>query len=340
MEYNRMVAYIYSYNAGQKCQNAGFAKIEVRQDILKLQINMKGAYSESCYIWSVNLFYRKNARIIGIKLGDMNIKNGVGEYRYTGSALDIEGSGINFNGIKGIYLEESGETENAEIHRGKMFASEWDDLGFTPEAVASRDWSSGNGEILVEFAGGEIAHTPEYGMEQSPEQDIQQKLRQKSQQETENRQEEKVREKQENSPEEPDAVILTAAEAPEVKTKYMSDDWFDRLSAERNRVFLFADDDLYDIIEITPDDIDRLPDTNWGLKNNSFLNHGYFQFRHLILGRMYSGEACGYFIGVPGVYTRRDRNTASMFNFNHFKFSIRSDMRLSQFGYWYRELKC
>ena len=312
MDYNRMVAYIYSYNDGQKCKNTGFAKIEVRQDILKLQINMKGAYSENSYIWSVNLFYRKNARIIGIKLGDMNIKSGVGEYRYAGSALDIEKSGIDFNGVKGLYLEESGENEKSLVRRSKMFASEWDDLGFSPDAIASRDWSKGEGEILVEFP-------------QAPS----------------------------------ESTVLTAAEVPDSKgpetkasepevpeyftaqqvTK-VSDEWFEKLSRERNHVFLFADDELYDIIEISPEDIERLPETNWGLKNNSFLNHGYFQFRHLILGRMYERENCGYFIGVPGVYSRRDRNTAAMFDFYHFKFSMRSDMRLSQFGYWYRELEC
>lgn len=59
MEYNRMVAYIYSYNDGQKCKNTGFAKIEVRQDILKLQINMKGAYSDNNCEWNVNLFTGK-----------------------------------------------------------------------------------------------------------------------------------------------------------------------------------------------------------------------------------------------------------------------------------------
>lgn len=104
--------------------------------------------------------------------------------------------------------------------------------------------------------------------------------------------------------------------------------------------FFLRIDELYDIIEITPDDIERLPDTNWGLKNNSFLNHGYFQFRHLILGKIYGGEPQRYFIGVPGIFARRDRNTAAMFGFNHFKFSMRSDVQLSQFGYWYRQLDC
>ena len=339
MEYNRMVAYIYSYNDGQKCKNTGFAKIEVRQDILKLKINMKGAYSENSYMWAVNLFYRKNARIIGIKLGNMSIRNGMGEYRYSGSALDIEKSGIDFGDIKGLYIEEARENENSALRRGRMFASEWDDLGFMPENIAARDWSSGSGEILVEFAGGKPVSTPEYGMEEkNTEPDVNKAA--------------DGEEPTSNQTEDAKEPVLTAAEVADdedmgtdepgaVPMQYRADgDWFEKLSKGRRRLFLFADDELYDIIEITPDDIDRLPDTNWGLKNNSFLNHGYFQFRHLILGRMYGKEPCGYFIGVPGVFARRDRNTAAMFGFNHFKFSMRSDMQLSQFGYWYRQLEC
>ena len=109
MEYNRMVEYIYSYNDGQKCKNTGFAKIEVRQDILKLQINMKGAYSDNDCEWNVNLFYRKNSSIIGVALGNMVIRNGVGEFRYAGNALNLENSGISFDSIKGLYIEKKSE---------------------------------------------------------------------------------------------------------------------------------------------------------------------------------------------------------------------------------------
>lgn len=293
MEYNRMVAYIYSYNDGQKCKNTGFAKIEVRQDILKLQINMKGAYSDNNCEWNVNLFYRKNSSVIGVNLGAMSIQNGVGEFKYAGNALNIEDTGVSFNDIRGLFIEKNSD----EIDRKKMYASEWDDLGFDPAGILSKDWAKAGGEIMVEFAGETQSAAPE---------------------------------------EEP---VLQAAQVPE-EPEVCNDDWYEQMSREKTHVFLFADDELYDIIEITPDDIERLPDTNWGLKNNSFLNHGYFQFRHLILGKIYGGEPQRYFIGVPGIFARRDRNTAAMFGFNHFKFSMRSDVQLSQFGYWYRQLDC
>ena len=310
MEYNRMVAYIYSYNDGQKCKNTGFAKIEVRQDILKLQINMKGAYSDNNCEWNVNLFYRKNSSIIGVTLGNMVIRNGIGEFRYAGNALNIENSGISFDSIKGLYIEKKSE----ETDRRKMYASEWDDLGFDPAGILAKDWSKAEGEIMIEFA--------REGQSVAPaEEPVLQAAEAESRPVTE-------------------TVPGTEYSDEEIQKAVCSDEWYEKLAKEKTHVFLFADDELYDIIEITPDDIERLPDTNWGLKNNSFLNHGYFQFRHLILGKIYGGEPQRYFIGVPGIFARRDRNTAAMFGFNHFKFSMRSDVQLSQFGYWYRQLDC
>ena len=310
MEYNRMVAYIYSYTDGQKCKNTGFAKIEVRQDILKLQINMKGAYSDNNCEWNVNLFYRKNSSIIGVTLGNMVIRNGIGEFRYAGNALNIENSGISFDSIKGLYIEKKSE----ETDRRKMYASEWDDLGFDPAGILAKDWSKAEGEIMIEFAGEGQSVAP-------AEEPVLQAAEAESRPVTE-------------------TVPGTEYSDEEIQKAVCSDEWYEKLAKEKTHVFLFADDELYYIIEITPDDIERLPDTNWGLKNNSFLNHGYFQFRHLILGKIYGGEPQRYFIGVPGIFARRDRNTAAMFGFNHFKFSMRSDVQLSQFGYWYRQLDC
>ena len=60
MDYNRMVAYIYSYNDGQKCKNTGFAKIEVsaaktadnsakKNHIVSSPVSQKFSYKNSSY---------------------------------------------------------------------------------------------------------------------------------------------------------------------------------------------------------------------------------------------------------------------------------------------------
>lgn len=114
---------------------------------------------------------------------------------------------------------------------------------------------------------------------------------------------------------------------------------YEKIYAEKQHVDLFSDEDVYDCVEIEPEDIKDVPNTNWGLMNNSFLNHGFYAYRHLILAKRYKQEGFDYVIGVPGVYTRRDKSMANMFGFQHFKFSTRSDIRLSQFGYWYKTLE-
>lgn len=54
-------------------------------------------------------------------------------------------------------------------------------------------------------------------------------------------------------------------------------------------------------MEIEPEDIKRFANTNWGLLNNSFLNHGYYAYRHLIFGKQAKSDGYEYIIGVPGV---------------------------------------
>lgn len=357
MEYNRMIAYIYSYNDGMKSKNTGFAKLEVRQNVLKLQINMKGAYSDFNTPWSVNLFYRERGKIRGICLGEIKIKNGIGEYRYTGNAADIEGSKIEFSSIKGLYISCDGN-----IH--KMYASEWDDLGFMPDSIITDGGRFGQSATIVEFAGPDTVKQPdkpslfaepEYASDKPVQAEFTKPEPPRSEPEPAVQPdfaaalETAVSEKLVDKTEMPGKVILAAAEVAEDerteentadRTPSAGTEALDRIIDEREKLFLFADDDLYDVVEISAEDISSFPEANLGLANNSFVNHGYYNFRHLILGRIRESNGCGYFIGVPGVYTRRDRNTASMFGFNYFKFSMRSDVRLGQFGYWYRELLC
>lgn len=318
VEYNRLIAYIYSYNRGMKSRNTGFAKIENRQNVLKMQINMKDAYTDNAGMWTVYLFYRHNGRIIGINVGKMRLANGTGEFRYCGNSADIENSGISFGMIKGLYIALNDDNN-------KIFASEWDDLGFSIDKISGMKQEPG---IKIEFENEEEReHSDGFTIIEEKRSDD---------------------EACETTPEKtPEKTVLEVAEVKEDKTDEPDVDdlmrersKFDAIMQGRDKKYIFADDDLYDVVEITPDDIDRMPDTNWGLRNNSFINHGYFNFRHLIMGKIYGSDKCGYFIGVPGVYTRRDRNTAAMFGFNRFKFSMRGDMNLGQFGYWYRELNC
>lgn len=65
-------------------------------------------------------------------------------------------------------------------------------------------------------------------------------------------------------------------------------------------------------LKIELSDLREFPKKYWYLGNNSFLLHGFFNYHHLLLGKMPDGR---WFLGVPGVYERQERIMASFFGF-------------------------
>lgn len=95
--------------------------------------------------------------------------------------------------------------------------------------------------------------------------------------------------------------------------------------------------------KITREDMTKLPRKNWYLANNSFLLHGYYNYRHLLLISR-DGET---YIGVPGIYHHREEMAADSFGFAEFVRIPDGSVALSQeecdaakdFGYWCRKLE-
>ena len=87
------------------------------------------------------------------------------------------------------------------------------------------------------------------------------------------------------------------------------------------------------IIRIEPKDIEKMPIQLWEYANNSFLLHGYYGYRHLILQENPDGT---YYIGVPGIYHPREEFMARMFGFSNFV-PISNNQR-EGFGYWMRKI--
>ena len=95
--------------------------------------------------------------------------------------------------------------------------------------------------------------------------------------------------------------------------------------------------------KIMREDMKKLSQKNWYLANNSFLLHGYYNYRHLLL---ITDEGKRY-LGVPGIYHRREEAAARSFGFSEFcRISEDSIIQSPQecdrendFGYWCRELE-
>ena len=96
---------------------------------------------------------------------------------------------------------------------------------------------------------------------------------------------------------------------------------------------------LLDCIRIVPQDLGLLHMQNWRYGNNSFLSHGYYRYRYLLLGKLkFQDNSVKIILGVPSIYTNKERYLANMFGFDQFVTARRTDRKLGQFGYWIVEL--
>lgn len=96
----------------------------------------------------------------------------------------------------------------------------------------------------------------------------------------------------------------------------------------------FADDEVADCIQITPRELNFILQGNWRTGNNSFLMHGFCNYRHLLFGKRKDG---GYLLGIPGIHENQELFMANMFGFPVFKEAVSRHPR-GRFGYWCRIL--
>lgn len=95
-----------------------------------------------------------------------------------------------------------------------------------------------------------------------------------------------------------------------------------------------------EVLTIRPEDIGRLPRENWVYGNNSFLLHGYYNFRYLILVRLnHQNGRPRFLIGIPGHYYSNEKYMATMFGFPNFVLSKKQPPNDGRFGYWYTDIK-
>ncbi len=310
---------MYAYDNGMKNKNVGFTKTECRGEELKLWINLKGAYSQE-ENYRVHFFVRRDDAIVGIYMGEIDIKSGMGQFFVVKPLSDIE---VPFDDICGLYIDsEPG---------ARMFASQWDDLPFeTQRVIEMKDFAAAAvsekeepAAVNIDTGTSHAAATAEAPVWERPIKMVYV---------ADNSGENIVKNIPDDGKETvKDVQVLHVSEdEPRVENHSKMDMLFDG----KDPVLAFSEDEIYDCVDIGLDELTKIGDTDRGLINNSFVNHGYFNFHHLLLGKK---DGNILVVGVPGVYNRREKITANMFGFEKFKFSMRSDVCMNHFGYWYKE---
>lgn len=288
----------------EKIGNAGFARIMVCDGKLDLSVNLR----------VVQTVLPEGQKHISVELTNGS-RYLVGEANYRNGILQFSGGGNGVEGkrnwkpeeIQGIYVEL---TEDYEV-LGKLSSAR--------KVIAEEP-------VRQEIQTAERMREAERVPESVPE-----------------------AEKMPEAEPEKESEILTEKDAPaEAKTASQETQpalgsapqpgkskW-ETLLEQYTSVHPFQDERVY--LTITPEDFVLLSEADYHLRSNRFLLHGYYNYKHLLLGKM--PDSTGkeeYYIGVPGLFYEQEKKMAILFGFEGFESRTLRPMD-GTFGYYMKRV--
>ena len=294
----RFVTYIYAYENNNRNQNVGFAKVDIRGDYCQVEIHLKrtGYTNVKCPVY---LFVRENEVIVGVEIGEIALVNGCGDFVRQLNCNGVGETPYCMKDMKGIliFLDDT-----------VMFASQWDERAIYRDNFKPYEETK---EIPVEQLEDAAEEPEESGqMEKLQVESVQ--AQQSGEQQSEELQ-------------------------PEAQRS--GDMWMDlweKLNGMYGAKNLFENMPEISGIHMELKDLRELPKKYWYLGSNSFLLHGFFNYRHLLLGKVENESGRKWFIGVPGIYQNQEKVLAAVFGFPEFRQEKDTGVKTGQFGYWYR----
>ena len=304
----RFVSYIFKYENNEKKENAGFAKIEIRGSRCRMEVHINTEHAQA----TVYLFVRNGENIQGIPIPDAAAARGRGGRLCEFHLAYLDDFGVAMGNIEGIYIP---------LDDDRFLASQWKEgtlrqAGFQIlEKIQTQEEAKGR----VEDAPGRGEETER--KEEGSNETAQSQDRAK-QPETGNGQKEQPIQATELPLEE----FISEREGERAFRKF-------RLKSE---IFFPFEGEEIECVRMQLNDIQELPKKYWYLGKNSFLLHGFFNYRHIILGEIEEDGKKEYFVGVPGVFQNQERIMASIFGFPEFRTAKNVKYKTGNFGYWYR----
>lgn len=332
-DYKRFVSYLYCYDNGIKKNNIGYARVETRNGQCKITIHIK-LLSLSNTTLEAYLFYRKDNQIIGLPLCPLEVKNSIGDCQLVIPANSISNSGLPFSMMGGIIIA---------VSPSRLLGTEWDDHPIIPSIFKIEDTKTIQAADIEPEAETVAEATVMLEAAVSPEAAITAEAAVKTEAVAEPEAAVEL-----EAATEPDAAVKADAVAePDAATEADAD-----MKPEITDQSVNTPDFINTITNyllIDPAYIDHLDVDYAGLRQNSFLLHGYDSYRHLILAKwlvssqLSAAESADpevtdfdifYQLGVPGIYSAREKAIAEKFGFCEFKTTKGTPVKYGDFGYW------
>lgn len=342
----RFITYIYRYENDEKKESAGFAKVEIRGSVCRIEVHIRNINMEQPET-TVYLFTKKADVMQGILVGNIAVSRGNGDVRYTFETKELSGFGIEFGDLEGIFIPlgdgvclasqwKEGEIVQKRFHIMEKQEQPKNDVRTAAAGRAEADQgeaTAGNSKATQSTVAADRAEanqsvatagsieTTKATATADAAASVDEKLT-SAQMQKESGQQKRT---------------IQATELP-LEEFFEENGWegiFRKLRLKLNVIFPFEGQEI-ECVRMQLNDLQELPKKYWYIGNNSFLLHGFFNYRHIIFGEMEEDGKKEYFIGVPGVFANQERIMASMFGFPEFRTAKNTEYKTGNFGYWYR----
>lgn len=133
-----------------------------------------------------------------------------------------------------------------------------------------------------------------------------------------------------------EAPVMVSEELPhpmadKMQINGVKEDKWEQILDTYDQIHPYGDERVY--VKLEPKDFVILQAKYQQLVNNSFLLHGFYNYRYVILGKEND-----YYLGVPGVFYEREKMVALMFGFEAFECQS-GEAKPGEFGYYLRRVE-
>ena len=307
-EFQKFVSYINLYQNQQKIRNVGFARIEKKKSQCTLQLQLKNCNFTNIS-FPVYLLRMCKDMIEEIEIGKITFLKGNATAQFFIQEQDFihYSSHFQWKELCGFLIQPS---ENIYL------ISQWNDDELLGKKFVKAQKRT---EISTEKVEESISPKEDTKITPSPEDVI---FNEKNDIFTTK----EISSNTETSPSLTEDVILTT----ETDSPKNREEIYELFMEHYPKMTPFQGNQEIDCVRIELKDLRKLPPNYWYLGNNSFLLHGFFNYRYLILGSLTQENQKHYFLGIPGIFQPQEKVMATFFGFPEFLYEN------SKFGYWYR----
>lgn len=307
--YEKKVVYLDYLERGEKIKNGGYLKWEVKGDISRVEIHIRGLYPTDTLQGGIRLISYEET----LAADKMMIHFGTGAYVAQWNNQNLAETGMSLEECDGVEVRLSEnrmlrgrwcERKRTEVASETVVEKIESAPGYTAEVVEEPE----SAEEVAEESGYPEEEVKEIAPEVMAEEE--EPVCEKKADDTEEYVlEASVKEQKEEAKEE-------AKKEPKREPVLVSDKW-EQLNCYYPKIHPFGDKREY--LSITPRDFVVLSGKYHNLVHNSFLLHGYYNYGHVVLAKLREGQEDVYYLGVPGVYFDREKQAALLFGFEGFE---------------------